>query len=846
MRLLQLLTGPDELIDLHPHVTVVAGLDDGQRRLLTDTVSGLAHGTVPGRPGLLEAHGVLFDLTPEMLRLLDVQAGDLDPIVTAEELPAARRDHQDPEQAAAERTLAEVEARWIVAQEAEQAARAAREVAAESLDVAQRAVEAAAADASGRIASIDALTAHLDQVAEDRRRLSEELAGLEPEQRDAEANRADVEAATSEVRARRQQAATACSEVAGELDAARLALTPDALVELDAARAALEALAAEIEAEGAAGLGASTTGGGPDGDQPGSAAERLVRLQEEIEAAEKGLAAFVALPPPEAVTRAMQTLRRAAVVAPVPDPRAAALADELALLEVELVSTEALGGTPGAGLAERRVRLEEARHALLEAELAVRHPEVDRDAVDRLETVHAELLDAIDRADGRFGGARAQRRVDTLRAAEQEVLDEVGYTSYSDYMMGSSLLHVDPAKEATLEAARAELSAAEDAWRALEAETNAELARAERLERRRRLIEEARQVLGQPVPPGRVVEELRGLTVPGTRPPGLTEDLRAALDDAGVALGDDELDADDLLVVAEAWIAESFGAARREATLREELERLGEERRVALEAVAAEEARASAEPEVDREGQLAAARRRLADAEAQVDRHCHVETEVVRLTEALGAAADLERGAAEAAAEADELVAEAVQRVEELRARRRQVETDLADAARAEVEGNALLRAHTDEPAGSPEEMEAARATATADLQEAEARLAEATAALEELAPVRQDALDAVAARADAGDGADASLAEEVEWYLLARLAAQRSVSLAGSLPLVLDDALAGLDQEEIEHVLGRLERMAEAVQVIVVSDDPHAAAWAHLAGSGRAAVVRPQPVSAL
>ena len=92
----------------------------------------------------------------------------------------------------------------------------------------------------------------------------------------------------------------------------------------------------------------------------------------------------------------------------------------------------------------------------------------------------------------------------------------------------------------------------------------------------------------------------------------------------------------------------------------------------------------------------------------------------------------------------------------------------------------------------------------------------------------------------DGDVGAAAAIGEEVEWYLLARLAAQRSVSLAGSLPLLLDDALQGLDEPELQHVLDRLERMAEAVQVIVVSEDPTVAEWAHLAGAERAAVVRP------
>ena len=85
-----------------------------------------------------------------------------------------------------------------------------------------------------------------------------------------------------------------------------------------------------------------------------------------------------------------------------------------------------------------------------------------------------------------------------------------------------------------------------------------------------------------------------------------------------------------------------------------------------------------------------------------------------------------------------------------------------------------------------------------------------------------------------------ATPAEELEWYLLARLAAQRSVSVAGSVPLLLDNALRGLATDEVSHLLGRLERMAEAVQVIVLSEDPVAASWAEAAGPARAAVVSP------
>ena len=64
----------------------------------------------------------------------------------------------------------------------------------------------------------------------------------------------------------------------------------------------------------------------------------------------------------------------------------------------------------------------------------------------------------------------------------------------------------------------------------------------------------------------------------------------------------------------------------------------------------------------------------------------------------------------------------------------------------------------------------------------------------------------------------------------------------AARCPWLLDDALLGLDEDEVNHVLGRLERMAEAVQVIVLSDDPLASSWAHLAGDERAARRAPAP----
>jgi hypothetical protein len=79
---------------------------------------------------------------------------------------------------------------------------------------------------------------------------------------------------------------------------------------------------------------------------------------------------------------------------------------------------------------------------------------------------------------------------------------------------------------------------------------------------------------------------------------------------------------------------------------------------------------------------------------------------------------------------------------------------------------------------------------------------------------------------------------EAVEFYLLARLAALRNVSFAGSIPLVVDDAFSRLSAGEVRDLLVKLERMADAVQIIYLTDDESVTNWALEVGFQRAAVV--------
>lgn len=104
-----------------------------------------------------------------------------------------------------------------------------------------------------------------------------------------------------------------------------------------------------------------------------------------------------------------------------------------------------------------------------------------------------------------------------------------------------------------------------------------------------------------------------------------------------------------------------------------------------------------------------------------------------------------------------------------------------------------------------------------------------------------EDGIESRLDRLGAGSGQDR--VDEIEWYLLARLAAQRDVSSAGSVPLLIDRALDHMtDDDGLQHLLDRLERTAGEVQIVHLSDDPRIAAWAADLPVDRAAVVRPVP----
>jgi chromosome segregation ATPase len=341
---------------------------------------------------------------------------------------------------------------------------------------------------------------------------------------------------------------------------------------------------------------------------------------------------------------------------------------------------------------------------------------------------------------------------------------------------------------------------------------------------------------------------LRELRVPALSDEDAAGRLRTALEGAGMDLGDEELDLVELTMTAEAWLSEVSDADHRRQAAEEEQTALEGERWVLrAEAASVDEITTGSAPGLDaeegREARLQDARAQLEQAENRWLAHEVAEERWAELAPELEEATATAAAAAVAAAGAEAELAEAIADLTEVLEREHELRSEADGAEEAEAEAQATLLGLTTDTSLDPETLAAAIESAERQHREAEDALETENRALANLdaegqaAAVEIERLQDIVAAQGSGTATEA---EELEWYLLARLAAQRSVSVAGSLPLLLDDALRGLDAGGVDHLLTSLERMAEAVQVIVISEDPVVASWAQGAGPARAAVVRP------
>ena len=423
------------------------------------------------------------------------------------------------------------------------------------------------------------------------------------------------------------------------------------------------------------------------------------------------------------------------------------------------------------------------------AERSIRNPPLDPELVESLETIHDEIFE-LDGKASKLGGSKIRRRQEELRRREDEVLTKLGFDTWSSYVMGLSSAHLIAQRQATLDSARAALEAAEAALAEApdEPEVTDELA-SELEASKAELIGRIRDLVGDDADADPVAAlEVLEVNPDDSRPDAdsAAAALGAALEETGTVIDAQALEIDELHSVAAGWLETMAELPERVAVIEAE--------RVELEAdLAAQTERLEALPVDDPDpgdNELEEARRRVAEAEERVELH---EAAAARLAE-LSLAQEQLNGTER-----------------DLQFSVGERERQLAEYAESHQTAVDLVR--------EGEEAEQARAAARATVPR-----------LLETAP-----LASMVARHGTRRAAGA---EALEWYVLARLAQQRAISFAGSVPILIDDAFADWSFDELDEVFARLERMSEVIQIVYLTDDPDVANWGRNLGRTRAQVL--------
>jgi hypothetical protein len=359
------------------------------------------------------------------------------------------------------------------------------------------------------------------------------------------------------------------------------------------------------------------------------------------------------------------------------------------------------------------------------------------------------------------------------------VLDRVGYPTWSAYVMGAGLLAIDPIAEQRLERARIDFEAAEAHWAQVAAMIEADPEHSALLDRLEAVYLEAFDLLGGDDEQNDLEAALRAFQEPKREvtTDELVDALAYQLSLVGLDLGTTDPGIDRTLLAADAFLAEVQGISDRVAELQSERDQLTAD--------------------------LADTRHSLERLDAEADGRATIDITDATLAADLQDDVDLDA----LQAELDQAAEDEVDYADQLEAR-----LALVDAAtRVEaIASSRLIRL-----AAQLAELDAAQPPAPAD-------------------PPRP----ASDPDFDIGGGEPEGGAEAIEFYLLARLAAQRSVSFAGSVPMLIDDALSDLEADEVDLLLNKLERMSESVQIIYLSEDPTVLEWTASIGINRAAVV--------
>lgn len=837
-------------IALHSNVTVVRGLDPLRRAWLIDVLGRLSGSGDLDATGEVEAHGIRMPVARRWLTLLDLSSA-VGNVVRAEDLPG-----HDPRiaEAVRARDLALVQRRELTEQitrqrEALGAAVAARTAAQAAVDELERGEGAARTAVAQADAARARLEAELASASEERVRNLVALREAVLARDMAEEARASAAQRVEQAQQRRRDAMAAATAAAAAVEQARPLVADDPTDELVARRAELDV------AMEAAAVTDPTADGSPVTTRLAALEQRrveLVRLREAVGAPD-------ADPVADALARVLDGDQEAAPVV-----AALALADTWRDLHQQLVALDA-GVSPEEMEAEQRVAA--ARQALIEAEIEFNQPVLTPEQIAKVEAAHAAVLEAQDKSEGRFGGSRQRKKLEDARAEERRVLERLGFSTYADYMMSSSSRGAAPSNRATLDAARTQLRIAEESLAAIPGASDRNRRRQELLHRRDAVAPRVAALIGHEPTGPEAEEELRNVREPSLGSDAGVDELAEVLSGVGVVVGEPPYDRDDVVLLARFYLSEREQADEQLRDIVEALTALDDQIAILRAArerdqhelppltllpelaeptsevagAATDEAEAAQAVREGRWAAVEAARAAVAAAEERLARHREAVSSLSALEAELARASIEEEQAAAAVAAADaELELANGPATDQAAQSAAEAEAAVARSAQREEQARAALAAHSPEAAVAELLREARTRLAGCDQAVTEAAAAEQVTAAS-LAEV--DAAYATAAAAEEQALAEAEqidrakLVDDVEWSLMSRLASVRAVGLAGALPLVLDDPFPALEDDEVTRVLDRVTRLADAVQLVVVSDREAVVAWAAQAGSDRVLV---------
>jgi hypothetical protein len=599
---------------------------------------------------------------------------------------------------------------------------------------------------------------------------------------------ADVERLTDELTNAERARDEAAAELrrADEAASSRVAETDDPAADLASAEAALSQAAEDVRT--AAARLDELLSAEPDPAIAEAARTRagLDRRIDELTTRRTELvAALGELQPidPAPLSAALANWRAARDDPGEPDADAQALAARIEEVAAALAAAGTAARPSEADVAAARDELAAARAALADLALHMPDPPLSDDDVAELEAAHDAVEDA---ESGRGFGTR--RRLDKAREREAAVLERLGIESYGAYLLRRTNTTPVSARPEGYDDARAAVVAAEAALGDIEARRNEPDGLGDLETQLTQMTGEAAALLGGPVDDA--AEALRAIR-------HRTADLGAAEAALRAALADSDLTGDALEAAAVARLTEADERHARRAAVEAELGAVDGD---LAEATAARAARMPPADEDDAGHAIAEARRDL------------------------DAARDAEVTALRAKTDAEQRLAD-------------------RDAARARASS---LEAARDGARGAADQARTRAATLAQTLSDARVAL-EAARAAREAALAAHAQAEARSPRREAGPVIDLTGVDRatLEVYLLSRVAGQRDVGTAGSLPLVIDDAFAGLPANVQSGVRDVIERYSAIIQVIYLTNDESVEEWVRAGGESIGSVQRFAPTGA-